>query len=155
MRAILSSVVMLAYASSAAAAQADIPKGWFLHDDLSPNLTLAYYDAVSGDVDVSLNCTAGYPDVVVAFYPKAGDMTEGRSARLELRNGDTSYSVDATGKTYNGRYVFDGLAVMEPALGKLLVDGFTISVGGQEMGTYTPTDADSPHVRKLADACKG
>ncbi|WP_406872212.1 hypothetical protein WHT83_20260 [Aminobacter sp. P9b] len=152
---LLSSLVMLAVASSAAVAQSVIPKGWFLHDDLSPTLTLAYYDPASGDVDVSLNCTAGYSDVVVAFYPKSGDMSEGRSAKLELRNGDATHSIDATGKTYNGRYVFDGLTTMEPALGKLLVGGFTMLVGGEEMGTYTPNENDGAHVRKLAEACTG
>ncbi|MGO4835266.1 hypothetical protein AB4144_23720, partial [Rhizobiaceae sp. 2RAB30] len=86
MKAILSSVVMLAFASAAALAQGEIPKGWFLHDDQSPTLTLAYYDPVSGDVDISLNCTAGYPDVVVAFYPKSAGMSEGQETKLELRN---------------------------------------------------------------------
>ncbi|PWK64646.1 hypothetical protein C8K44_11987 [Aminobacter sp. AP02] len=93
--------------------------------------------------------------MVVASYPKSGDMTEGRSAKLELRNADTNRSIDATGKTYNGRYAFDGLTTMEPSLGRLLVGGFTISVGGQEMGTYKPNENDSAHVRKLAEACIG
>lgn len=154
MKTVLSSLVMLALASSAAA-QSVIPKGWFLHDDLSPTLTLAYYDPASGDVDVSLNCTAGYSDIVVAFYPKSGDMSEGRSARIELRNGDATHSVEATGRNYNGRYVFDGLTTMEPALAKLLVGGFTILVGGEDMGTYTPSEHDGAHVRKLAEACTG
>ncbi|GAA2876144.1 hypothetical protein GGQ99_000343 [Aminobacter niigataensis] len=82
-------------------------------------------------------------------------MSEGRSAKLELRNGDATHSIDATGKTYNGRYVFDGLTTMEPALGKLLVGGFTILVGGEEIGTYTPNENDGAHVRKLAEACTG
>lgn len=155
MKTALSSVFMVVLASASAFAQAEIPKGWFLHDDQSPTLTLAYYDPASGDVDVSLNCTTGYSDVVVAFYPKSGDMTEGRSAKLELHNADATHSIDATGKTYNGRYAFDGLTTMGPALGKLLVNGFTISIAGQNMGTYTPSEKDSAQVRKLAEACIG
>ncbi|PWK64647.1 hypothetical protein C8K44_11988 [Aminobacter sp. AP02] len=47
MRTVLSSVVMLALTSAAAFAQAEIPKGWFLHEDQSPTLTLAYYEPAS------------------------------------------------------------------------------------------------------------
>lgn len=155
MKAILSSVVMLAIASAAALAQDEIPKGWFLHDDQSPTLTLAYYDPVSGDVDISLNCTAGYSDVVVAFYPRSASMSEGQSAKLELRNGNATHSIDATGKTYNGRYVIDGLTTMQPSLGNLLLAGFTVTVGSQDLGTYAPNANDSGHVRKLTEACTG
>ncbi len=155
MKAIVSSVAMLAFASAAALAQGEFPKGWFLHDDQSPTLTLAYYDPISGDVDISLNCTAGYSDVVVAFYPKSAGMNEGRETKLELRNGNARHSIDATGKTYNGRYVIDGLTTMQPSLKKLLVGGFTIIVDSQDMGTYAPSENDSEHVRKLTEACTG
>lgn len=154
MKAIFSSGVLLAFAS-AAAAQGVVPKGWFLHDDQAPTLTLAYYDPASGDVDISLNCTTGYSDVTVAFYPKAGDMSEERSARLDFRNGDAIHSIDVTGRTYNDRYAFDGLTTMQPVLGKLLLGGFTVTVDGRDMGSYTPNENDGGHVRKLTEACAG
>jgi len=155
MKAILSSIAVLALANVAAVAQDEIPKGWFLHDDQAPTLTLVYYDPTSGDVDISLNCTTGYPDVVIAFYPRSGETGEERSVRLELRNGDTTHSIDATGQIFNGRYIFDGLTTMQPSLSNMLLGGFTVILDGQDVGTFTPNESDSKHVRKLTEACVG
>jgi hypothetical protein len=155
MKSIFISFVMLALASSAAVAQDKIPKGWFLHDDLSPTLNLAYYNPVSGEVDISLECTTGYSDLIVAFYPRSGGMIENKKVKLELRNSNAVHSIDATGKTYNGRYTLDGPTTMQPSLGKLILDGFTVVVDGRDMGTYAPNGNDSAHVRKLTEACIG
>ncbi|MCO5139539.1 MULTISPECIES: hypothetical protein [unclassified Shinella] len=38
-------------------AQSSVPKGWFLHEDQAPTLTLAYYDPSSGDVVFAVTCT--------------------------------------------------------------------------------------------------
>jgi len=46
-------------------AQSSTPKGWFLHDDQAPTLTLAYYDPSSGNVIFAATCTQGYSDTII------------------------------------------------------------------------------------------
>lgn len=76
--AILSLILAMAIS-----AQSSVPKGWFLHEDQAPTLTLAYYDPSSGDVMFAVTCTQGYTDAVIAFYPETA--SAGKKA-VHVRN---------------------------------------------------------------------
>lgn len=155
MKVLCHSFCLLSLAGLDAFAQGDLPKGWFLHEDQAPTLTLAYYDPLSGVVDFSVTCTEGYADTVLAFYPPSVGKAEKHSVHLTLSSATSSFVIDATGQMYNDRYVVDAITTMEPTLAELLVGGFTVSVGSAAMGTYSPTEDDGTHVKKIAEACRG
>jgi hypothetical protein len=153
-RSVRSSLCVLAIAASGAAAQTELPKGWFLHDDQAPTLTLTYYNPFTGDVDISVTCTSGYTDTIVALYPKSGEATDGRHMTITLARDHLSHSINATGNASIGRYVIDGATMMQPELIELLVGGFTVAVNGQGMGTYAPNKGNMKHVKALTEACR-
>jgi hypothetical protein len=84
LRSARSSLCVLAIAASGAAAQTELPKRWFLHDDQAPTLTLASYNPATGDVDISVTCTKGYTDTILALYPQSGEATDGRHMTITL-----------------------------------------------------------------------
>lgn len=147
--------VLSATIATAALAQSKVPKGWFLHEDLAPTLTLAYYDPSSGDVNFSVTCTEGYADAIIAFYPESNVSNEKKAVQLVLSRGAGSLSIDATGQMYNGRYTIDGQTSMEQHFVELLQGGFTLAADGQEMRRFSTNEHDSVHVRKLTEACRG
>lgn len=61
----LATAVFCIFLSMSAHAQSSTPKGWFLHDDQAPTLTLAYYDPSSGNVIFAATCTQGYSDTII------------------------------------------------------------------------------------------
>ncbi|GLR50659.1 hypothetical protein KYK30_30710 [Shinella yambaruensis] len=135
-------------------AQSSVPKGWFLHEDQAPTLTLAYYDPSSGDVMFAVTCTQGYTDAVIAFYPETASPGK-KAVRLTLSSGDSVLVIDGTAQIHNGRYAIDGQTSIEQHLVDLLHGGFTLASDGQEMRTFSTTEQDAVHVRNLTKACRG
>ncbi len=130
----------------------EMPRGWFLHEELAPQLDLAFYEPTR--VSFSVSCTKGYTDAVVAYRPE-GKGPDGKTPmKLVLSRGAASVSIDATGQMYRGSYTIDGTTTMTPALADLLQGGFTLSVDGKDAKTYAATDRDRAHVRKLTQACR-
>ena len=156
-RAAFLSVVLTAGAVSASAQTTkaipkEIPKGWFLHEELAPSLDLAFYEPTH--VSFSVSCTKGYADAVLAFRPEGKGPDGKKPMKLVLSRGAASVSLDATGQMFKGRYVIDGQTTMTPVLADLLQGGFTLTVGGKEIKTYATTNQDRAHVEKLTQACR-
>ena len=151
----LATAVYCIFLSMSAHAQSSTPKGWFLHDDQAPTLTLAYYDPSSGNVIFAATCTQGYSDTIIAFYPEAALAEGKKSVELALSRSASRLAFDGAAQVYSGRYTIDGQTSMEPELADLLQGGFTLAVDGQEMQVFTATEQDSAHIRKLTEACRG
>lgn len=144
--------LLLCAAICAPAAQAEeIPDGWYLHDELSPSLDLVYYDAAARDTELTLHCDAGYPDLVVAFYPDAA-MPDGAYA-LVLQNGAVAETVQANGAVFNDRFVIDGLTRMSQPVATLLLGDFSVAVDGVEIKSFGASDGTKNHVQRFIDAC--
>ena len=149
---VLTAGTVAASAQTTKTAPKEIPKGWFLHEDLAPSLDLAFYEPTH--VSFSVSCTKGYADAVLAFRPEGKGPDGKKPLKLVLSRGAASVTIDATGQMFNGAYVIDGPTTMTPALADLLQGGFTLTVDGKDVKTYATTDQDRAHVQKLTQACR-